>query len=130
MRSTTEDRPLDRRSRSAFTLVETMVVVVITGGCSGSLMQMVQVGQRSADRNRILVEMQQNARVGIQQLADDLRHVSYGKDPTQPSINYAGPDSVTFIADRPGVHWFYCQWFCHALHMEMRGRMLVEPRNV
>ncbi len=61
---------------------------------------------------------------------ETIRDMSHGFAIEDYGINMAldpgQTREVTFIADKPGTHWYYCTWFCSALHLEMRGRMLVE----
>ena len=60
---------------------------------------------------------------------DNVEDLSHGFCVTQHDVNFLvnaqDTNSMTFTAGKPGLYWFYCPWFCHALHLEMRGRMFV-----
>ncbi len=55
---------------------------------------------------------------GVEDLAHGLcishHDINFGVSPQETA-------SVTFEAKQKGVFWYYCPWFCHALHLEMRS---------
>ncbi len=61
---------------------------------------------------------------------DEISDLSNGVAISNYNINFViapyQTKSVTFTADKPGVFWVYCTNFCHALHLEMRMRFIVE----
>ncbi len=52
----------------------------------------------------------------------------YGHN-VQLSIEPGKTASATFVADQPGVYPYYCTEFCSALHLEMQGYLLVQPKG-
>ncbi|MGH7972678.1 MAG: TAT-dependent nitrous-oxide reductase [Limisphaerales bacterium] len=62
---------------------------------------------------------------------ETVRDMTHGFALSRYGINLAvDPGQTTetsFVADKLGTYWYYCTWFCSALHLEMRGRMLVKP---
>ncbi|ODU00913.1 MAG: nitrous-oxide reductase [Thiobacillus sp. SCN 63-1177] len=59
---------------------------------------------------------------------DKVEDLTHGFAIPKYDINFivSPQETKSFIADKPGVYWCYCTHFCHALHLEMRSRMIVE----
>jgi nitrous-oxide reductase len=62
--------------------------------------------------------------------AEDETHgfAMYGQN-VQLSIEPGKTVSTTFVADKAGVYPYYCTEFCSALHLEMEGYLLVQPKG-
>ena len=64
---------------------------------------------------------------------ETIRDMTHGFALPDHSLNIALPPgatkTITFTAGQPGVYWYYCTNFCSALHLEMRGRMVVHPKD-
>jgi nitrous-oxide reductase len=64
---------------------------------------------------------------------ETVRDMTHGVAIPKHGINIAVDPGQTaeaeFIAGKQGTYWYYCTWFCSALHLEMRGRMLVKPKG-
>jgi len=65
----------------------------------------------------------------VQTNLDKVEDLTHGFCLSEYNINFGvSPGetvSISFKANRKGLFWYYCTWFCHALHLEMRGRFLV-----
>jgi nitrous-oxide reductase len=64
---------------------------------------------------------------------ETIRDMTHGFALPDHDLNLSLPPgatrTITFQAGKPGVYWFYCTNFCSALHLEMRGRMIVQPKG-
>ena len=84
--------------------------------------------------NPEIIEAQEGDTVSIHltnlERAEDEVHgfAMYGQN-VQLSIEPGKTASVTFAADQPGVFPYYCTEFCSALHLEMQGYLLVQPKG-
>ncbi|MCP3142059.1 Sec-dependent nitrous-oxide reductase [Pyxidicoccus xibeiensis] len=64
----------------------------------------------------------------IEQAKDATHGFTVGSQNIHVSLEPGKHANVTFVADKPGVYPMYCTEFCSALHLEMAGYFLVEPK--
>jgi nitrous-oxide reductase len=65
----------------------------------------------------------------VEQTHDATHGFAIGSHNINLSLEPGKHSNVTFVADRAGVFPFYCTEFCSALHLEMAGYLLVEPKR-
>ena len=65
----------------------------------------------------------------VEQAKDATHGFAIGSYNINLSLEPGKHANVSFLADKPGVYPLYCTEFCSALHLEMAGYFLVEPKG-
>jgi nitrous-oxide reductase len=64
----------------------------------------------------------------IEQTTDELHGFGLLEYNINVVVDPGETKTVEFIADKPGVYAYYCTNFCSALHQEMQGYLIVNPK--
>ncbi len=64
----------------------------------------------------------------VEQAKDATHGLAIGGQNINVSLEPGKHVNIEFVADKAGVFPFYCTEFCSALHLEMAGYLLVEPK--
>ena len=80
------------------------------------------------------IEVREGDRVTFRMTnVETIRDMTHGFALPDHGLNVSLPPGatkeITIDTPKPGVYWFYCTNFCSALHLEMRGRLLVQPKD-
>lgn len=81
-----------------------------------------------------IIEVQEGDTVHIhltnlERAEDEVHGFSMYGDNVQLSLEPGKTATATFTADKAGVYPYYCTEFCSALHLEMQGYLLVQPKG-
>lgn len=64
----------------------------------------------------------------VEQTADATHGFAVPTKNVMVSLDPGETTTVEFVVDKPGSFSFYCTEFCSALHLEMQGWLIVEPK--
>jgi nitrous-oxide reductase len=73
--------------------------------------------------DRIIVHL-----TNVEQASDATHGFAVPTKNVMVSLDPGESTTVSFVADKPGSFSFYCTEFCSALHLEMQGWLIVEPK--
>ncbi|MEN8213718.1 MAG: Sec-dependent nitrous-oxide reductase [Pseudomonadota bacterium] len=65
----------------------------------------------------------------LERAQDEVHGFAMYGDNVQLSIEPGKTATASFVADKAGVYPYYCTEFCSALHLEMQGYLLVQPKG-